>query len=459
MNNSSKSSGYRLAFVVLTCLFFMWGFFTVLNDILIPHLKVVFDLTHFQAMLVQFAFFVAYFVGSLVYFIISVSFGDPINKIGYKGGILLGLALSATGSALFYPATFIHQYWFYLMALFIVGLGFTLLQIAANPYVAILGKPETASSRLNLVQAFNSLGTTIGPAIGGYLIFHYFAGAQAVKIPYIIYAGIFLFLAFLIIVVKLPKITNPDEKVAGFGSLHYKNLVFGIFAIFMYVGAEVSIGSILISFLGLKEIAGLNEADASTFLSFYWGGLMIGRFLGAVSLSDMKNTTIKYWIMIGIPLLAFSAVLSLTNLQIASVYGIFLMINLLAFHFGKSKAGRTLTIFSLIIIILLIVSLGSNGALAMWTVIGIGLFNSIMWANIFTLAINGLGKYTSQGSSMLVMAILGGAIIPPLQGKIADIWGVHLSFIIPVFSYIYLAYYGWQGFKVTKFKKFIENKI
>ncbi|MCF6241689.1 MAG: sugar MFS transporter [Bacteroidales bacterium] len=459
MNSSSKSDNYTLPFIVLTALFFMWGFFTVLNDILIPHLKAVFELTHFQAMLVQFAFFGAYFIGSLIYFIISVSFGDPINKIGYKGGILLGLALSAIGSALFYPATYIHLYWFYLMALFIVGLGFTLLQIAANPYVAILGKPETASSRLNLVQAFNSLGTTIGPAIGGYLIFHYFAGVQAVKIPYIVYAGIFLLLAFLIIVVKLPKITNPDEKVSGFGSLHYRNLVLGILAIFMYVGAEVSIGSILISFLGLKEIAGLNEADASTFLSFYWGGLMIGRFLGAISLSDMKNTTLKYWIMTGIPLLAFLVIFYLSDLQTASIYGIFLMINLLAFHFGKSLAGRTLTVFSLIIIMLLIISLGFNGTVAMWTVIGIGLFNSIMWSNIFTLAISGLGKYTSQGSSMLVMAILGGAIIPPLQGKFADIWGVHASFIVPVFSYIYLAYYGWSGFKVRKFKKYIENKI
>ena len=452
MNNNSKN--YTLPFIILTALFFMWGFFTVLNDILIPHLKSVFELTHFQAMLVQFSFFGAYFIGSLIYFIISASFGDPINKIGYKGGILLGLALSATGSALFYPAVFVHQYWFYLMALFIVGLGFTLLQIAANPYVAILGKPETASSRLNLVQAFNSLGTTIGPAIGGYLIFHYFAGNQAVKIPYLIYAGIFLLLGFLIITIKLPRITNPEEKVAGFGSLHYKNLVLGIVAIFMYVGAEVSIGSILISYLGLKEIAGLDEASASTFLSFYWGGLMIGRFLGAVSLSDMKDTTQKYLIMTGIPIVAFFIILSLTNLQTAAIYGIFLMINLLAFYLGKSKAGKTLTVFSLVIIVFLMITLGFSGKIAMWTVIGIGLFNSIMWSNIFTLAINGLGKYTSQGSSMLVMAILGGAIIPPIQGKVADLYGVHISFIVPVFSYIYLAFYGWKAYKTKKFKIF-----
>lgn len=459
MQNNSEEKNYLIPFIVLTALFFMWGFFTVLNDILIPHLKSVFELTHFQAMLVQFAFFGAYFIGSLLYFAISVSFGDPINKIGYKGGILMGLVLSASGSALFYPATYIHQYWFYLMALFIVGLGFTLLQIAANPYVAVLGKPETASSRLNLVQAFNSLGTTIGPAIGGYLIFHYFAGVQAVKIPYIIYAGIFLFLGLLILVVKLPRITNPKEKVAGFGSLQHKNLVLGIIAIFMYVGAEVSIGSILISFLGLEEIAGLKEVDASKFLSFYWGGLMIGRFLGAVSLSDMKDQMQKYLIMTGIPVIAFLIIAYLSGIQTASYYGIFLMLNLLAFHFGKSKAGRTLSIFSVVIIAFLMIALSFNGKIAMWAVIGIGLFNSIMWSNIFTLAISGLGKYTSQASSMLVMAILGGAVIPPVQGYVADIWGVHASFIVPVLSYVYLAYYGWKGYKETKFKKFIKQTI
>ncbi len=451
MDNNSKSVNYSLAFSVLTSLFFMWGFFTVLNDILIPHLKSIFDLTHFMAMLVQFAFFGAYFVGSVVYFIISVSYGDPINKIGYKGGILLGLVVSALGSALFFPATIVNQYWLYLAALFIVGLGFTLLQIAANPYVAILGSAKTASSRLNLVQGFNSLGTTIGPIIGGYLIFHYFAGVDAVKIPYLIYAGIFILLAVLIMAIKLPKVTDPTEKVDGFGSLHHKNLVLGAVAIFMYVGAEVSIGSILISFLGLENIAGLNEVDASMYLSFYWGGLMIGRFLGAVSLSDMKNKANKYLLMIGIPLAAFAVIWYLKGLEIALIYGIFLILNLLAFYLGQSKAGKTLLIFSLFIIALLAITLGFDGSVAMWAVIGIGLFNSIMWSNIFTLAIVGLGKYTSQGSSILVMAILGGAIIPPIQGAVADAVGVHASFMVPVISYLYLAYYGWKGYLPGKF--------
>jgi len=444
MNSSAKSSNFTVAFVVLTSLFFMWGFFTVLNDVLIPHLKSVFELTHFMAMLVQFAFFGAYFIGSLIYFLVSASAGDPINKIGYKSGILLGLLVSAIGSGLFYPATYIGEYWVYLMALFVVGLGFTILQIAANPYVAALGSPQTASSRLNLAQGFNSLGTTIGPIIGGYLIFHYFSGESAVRIPYLIYAVIFLFLAFVVLLVKLPRLTNPEEKVEGFGALKHMNLVLGVAAIFMYVGAEVSIGSILISFLGLEEIADLTSVDASAYLSYYWGGLMIGRFLGAVSLSDMKNSYLKVLLMFGIPLLAFFIIWSIAGLHTALIYNIFLAINFAAFILGRSNSSRTLMIFSIIIIGLLLTAIGFNGAVAMWAIIGIGLFNSIMWSNIFTLAIDGLGKYTSQGSSMLVMAILGGAIIPPIQGALADVIGVHMSFIVPVLSYVYLAFYGWK---------------
>ncbi len=450
MDQNKKGANNLLAFSVLTSLFFMWGFFTVLNDILIPHLQSVFELSIFKSMLVQFSFFGAYFIGSLIYFLISVFLGDPINKIGYKNGILLGLLLSGIGSALFFPAPALHLYWFYLMALFIVGLGFTLLQIAANPYVAILGSEESASSRLNLVQGFNSLGTTIGPVIGGYLIFHYFAGINAVRTPYAIYAGIFILLGMIILFTRLPKVTKSDEKVEGFGSLKHRNLVLGAIAIFMYVGAEVAIGSILIRYLGLKNIAGLNEQDASLYLSFYWGGLMIGRFLGSVSLSTMTNKIYKNLLMIAIPALAFLVIWYLKGIHIASIFSIFLILNFIAFQFGKSKASRTLMIFSLIIISLLIITLSTQHSVAMWSVIGIGLFNSIMWSNIFTLAIAGLGKYTSQGSSMLVMSILGGAIIPPVQGAVADAIGVHMSFVVPIVCYTYLAFYGWKGYLQKK---------
>jgi FHS family L-fucose permease-like MFS transporter len=428
----------------------MWGFMTVLNDILIPYMKDVFELNHTKAMLIQFAFFGAYFIGSVIYFAISVMYGDPINKIGYKNGILAGLIISALGSLLFYPAAQFHMYGFFLSALFVMGLGFTLLQIAANPYVAILGSEKSASSRLNLAQGFNSFGTTIGPVIGGYLIFKYFgdsSGSDAVKIPYLFFAIIFLLMAGLIKATKLPRFTNPDEIKTGIGALRYRQLIFGMIAIFMYVGGEVSIGSMMISYLGLEEIGGLSEMEASKYVSIYWGGQMIGRFLGAVSLSKMKNNSLKLLGMILIPVAAFIIIMLTNGTETALIYGVFLVINLLAFFLGKSLPHRTLYIFALLNIVLLIVALTNTGPVALWTIIAIGLFNSIMWSNIFTLAIAGLGKYTSQGSSLLVMMILGGAILPVFQGLLADNYGVHISFLIPVFSYIYIAFYGINGYK------------
>ena len=452
MDNSIKSSNHTTAFVNLTFLFFMWGFMTVLNDILIPYLKNAFDLNHTKAMLVQFAFFMSYFIGSIVYFTISVLKGDPINKIGYKKGIIIGLLISGAGALLFYPAAQFQMYGFFLSALLVMGLGFTLLQIAANPYVAILGPQKSASSRLNLAQGFNSLGTTIAPVLGGYVIFTFFkdsAGSDAVKIPYLIFALIFILMAIAIKIVPLPRFTNPNEVVPGFGALKHRQLVLGMIAIFMYVGGEVSIGSMLISYLNLPEIGGFNDAEASLYVSIYWGGQMIGRFLGAVSLSSTKKST-KLLIMPAISAIAFVIIGLSTNFESALIYLIFLVINLAAFYIGKSLPHKTLYIFAAINIVFLIFAVTSAGELALWTIIGIGLFNSIMWSNIFTLAISGLGKHTSQGSSLLVMMILGGAILPLLMGLVADGYGVHMSFIIPIFSYIYIAYYGIHGYKPKK---------
>ena len=446
---------YTSAFISLTFLFFMWGFMTVLNDILIPYLKDAFELNHTRAMLVQFAFFTAYFVGSLVYFIVSFTGGDPINKMGYKKGIIIGLLIAALGALLFYPAAQFHLYGFFLAALFVMGLGFTLLQIAANPYVAILGSEKSASSRLNLAQGFNSLGTTIGPVIGGYLIFTFFKdaeGSDAVKIPYLVFSGVFLLMAVYIFKTPLPRFTRPEDEKTGFGALKFRQLVFGMGAIFMYVGGEVSIGSMMISYLGLPDVAGLSELDASKFVAFYWGGQMIGRFLGAVSLSDIKSKLLKYLYMAGIAMLSFVVIGFLDGFNIALIYGGFLVLNLLAFAIGNSLPHRTLFVFALVNLGLLTVALFSTGAIAMWSVIGIGLFNSIMWSNIFTLAITGLGKHTSQGSSLLVMMILGGAVLPVIMGAVADGMGVHLSLIVPLVSYLYLAFYGVNGYKPHKVK-------
>ncbi len=447
----SKES-FRIPLITLTSLFFMWGFLTCMNDILIPYLKGVFDLKYWQAMLVQFAFFGAYFIGSLLYFIFSIRVGDPINKIGYKNGIIIGLSISAVGCLLFYPAAQFLSYGFFLSALFVLGLGFTVLQIAANPYVSILGDENSASSRLNLAQAFNSLGTTIAPILGGYLIFEFFfentEGADAVKTPYLIFAMMFILLAILISKVKLPRFTNKDAIAKSAGALRYPNLTMGIVAIFMYVGGEVAIGSFLINFIGLEEIAGLDEVVAKNYLAYYWGGAMIGRFSGALSLSNLKPAK-KYVSMILLSLGSYAIIFAISGFSFSTTlpYIGLMLVNFFAFSFGRSFAGRTLGIFSIICITLLIGTIISSGYLAMWLIIGVGLFNSIMWPNIFTLAISGLGKYTSQGSSLLVMAILGGALIPVIQGFVADYVGVQTSFVVPLICYIYILYYGFIGSK------------
>lgn len=452
--NLEASKSNRFTLVLLTSLFFMWGFITVLNDILIPHLKAVFELSYLEAMLVQFAFFGAYFIGGLLYFLISMVHGDPIGKIGYKNGIIIGLLMSALGTILFYPAAHFQIYGFFLGALFILGLGFAMLQIAANPYVAIIGSEASASSRLNLSQGFNSFGTTIGPILGGYFIFEYFRntenGADSVVVPYLFLTLLLLLLAIAIKRAHLPRFVNAAQLIKGAGALKFPQLRLGAIAIFLYVGAEVAIGSFLISFLGLEKIAGLSEADASPFVAFYWGGAMIGRFLGAISLSSIDKRK-KYSSMLVVSLLAFGVVFGAVYLKTSIAfnqiipYFLFLIANYFAFIFGRSLPGRTLTVFALVPIALLLIGIFGSHMWAMWAILGIGIFNSIMWSNIFTMAIKGLGEFTSQGSSILVMFIVGGAILPPIQGAVADLVGVQLSFFVPMLSYVYLAYYGWRG--------------
>jgi MFS transporter, FHS family, L-fucose permease len=479
---SEPASGrsYRASFAIMASLFFMWGFMTVFNDILIPRFKGAFTLDYFHAMLVQLAFFGAYFIGSLLYFIISATTGDPIAKIGYKNGVVIGLLISATGSALFWPAANATSYPMFLTALFIVGIGFALLQIAANPYVTILGPEKTASSRLNLAQGFNSIGTTIGPLIGGYLIFHYFAktgahGAESVKVPYLAFGVIFLLLAVIFFFIHLPHV-GEGRVEPGAGALKYPHVVLGVVAIFMYVGGEVSVGSAIINFLGQPSIAGLPELEASKYVSIYWGGLMIGRFMGAVELSEMKKVN-KQVSLVVIPLLAYLVLWAATsapldamrggstggslfalwrdqfvaNGTVFRVYLPFVALCWLLFQFGKSLADRTLLIFSATVVGLLATVILVGGKTAMWCVVAVGLFTSIGWSNTFSLALEGTGVYKSQVSSLLVMAILGGAILPPLQGKIADLThNLQISFLVPLIAYAYVAFYGWKGHRLGR---------
>lgn len=420
LNTTGENKNYTFALSVLTSLFFMWGFITCLNDILIPHLKAVFTLNYTQAMLIQFCFFTAYFV-------MSLPSGYIVEKIGYKRGIVLGLIIAGIGCLMFYPAASIRSYGLFLTAFFVLASGITLLQVAANPYVTILGKPETASSRLNLTQAFNSLGTTIAPIFGSLLILsvavkstealsgmsaeelgaYQLTEAAAVQNPYVILALVLFVIAGVFAVIKLPVIeaatptevsgSSADDRASAW---KYPHLILGAIGIFVYVGAEVSIGSFLVNFLGEKNIAGLAEADAGKYVSFYWGGAMIGRFVGAAIMQ-------------------------------------------------KLNPGKVLGIAAITAALLVVITMLSSGSIAMWLILSVGLFNSIMFPCIFSLGVAGLGKHTGQGSGILCMAIVGGALIPLLQGFLADSIGVQKAFFIPVICYLYIVYYGYKGHRIV----------
>jgi len=383
----------------------MWGFITCLNDILIPYLKGAFSLNFTQAMLIQFCFFSAYFI-------VSLPAGMVVSRIGYQKGIVLGLGIACAGCLLFYPAASMGVYAIFLIALFVLAAGITILQVSANPYVTALGDPKTASSRLTMTQAFNSLGTTVAPFFGSYLIFgasgeHNSATASAsdVQIPYLILATALLLLALIFLYLKLPKLnhTNANTKVFSGGAWQHRHLVLGALGIFMYVGAEVSIGSMLVNYLANPDVAGLSEGKASKLLAYFWGGAMVGRFIGALVMQ-------------------------------------------------KISGGKVLAFNGTMAIALIFVSISSTGSVALWAMLGVGLFNSIMFPTIFSLALQKLGKHTPQGSGILCLAIVGGAIVPLLQGVLADSVGVTLSFILPALCYVYIAYYGLIGCRVTELK-------
>jgi MFS transporter, FHS family, L-fucose permease len=406
MNNHSSTthkpqSNQRFALIALTSLFFMWGFITSLNDILIPHLKGVFDLNYTQAMMIQMCFFGAYFI-------VSIPAGNLVKKVGFQRGIGIGLMIAAAGCLLFVAAAKAQQYSIFLSALFVLAAGITILQVAANPLVTAMGPTETASSRLTLSQAFNALGTTVAPLVGGALLFtvagQYATKAQeaeSVIIPYIGLAILLVLLAAIFTRISLPTPSNIEEDATDTPSvsiLKHRHLVFGTIAIFMYVGAEVAIGSLLVNFFGLENIAGLAEADAAHYVAYYWGGAMVGRFIGAALMQ-------------------------------------------------RISAGSLLTFNALTVIVLIISAILNDGHVAMWSILLVGLFNSIMFPTIFSLALKDLGPQTSRGSGLLCLAIVGGAILPVLQGFIADSIGLQISFVMPVICYLYIAYFGVFGSK------------
>ncbi|TKX28459.1 sugar MFS transporter [Campylobacter estrildidarum] len=396
----TRSNNFVLS--ALTALFFVMGFITVLNDILIPHLKVIFELNYFEAALVQFCFFGAYFVTGGI-------FGKLLEKIGYPAGVILGFIITAIGCVLFYPAASMASYPVFLGALFILASGIVLLQTTGNPFVTLLA-PGKEATALTLVQAFNSLGTTLAPLFGASLILsdtvkyaNKIQEAQSVQIPYLGIAGVLILLAVVIYLLKLPDVRDKAEQISnenhdGKQSLfEYSHFVLGAAAIFFYVGAEVSVGSFLI--LTMKEFAGIEETMGAKYIVFYWGGTMVGRFLGSAILAKIAPNKC----------LAFNSIMNIALIALAVLVG--------------------------------------GGTFAMIALLLIGLFNSIMFPTIFSLATKNLGKFTSQASGIINMAIVGGALMPPVQGLLADYFNLLFSYIAPMFCYFFVLFFALKGYK------------
>ena len=412
--SSEPSASYTGPLAVVTTLFFMWGFLTCLNDILVPHLKPIFDLNYTEVMLIQFAFFGAYFL-------FSIPSAKVVDWIGYQRSMVVGLLTMGVGAFLFVPAASVPSFPLFLVALIVLAAGITCLQVAANPYVTVLGRPETASSRLNLTQAFNSLGTFLAPFFGGLLILtaapktmeeiralapdalraYRLHEAATVKTPYVGLGIALVLLAIAIGSFKLPKIPHAQHQIGekvNDSIWRHRNLIFGAIGIFVYVGAEVSIGSFLVNYFSQPEIGGLTEKVAASFVAFYWGGAMVGRFIGSGLLQ-------------------------------------------------KIKTGHLLGICAVCAAALVTISMLTSGHFAMWSIILVGFFNSIMFPSIFTLGVAELGPLTGDGSGVMIMAIVGGALIPLAQGAIADKIGIHHAFFLPVICYLYILFFALSGSK------------
>ena len=455
------------SFVALISVFFFWGFVAASNGILIPLFKEKFLLSQFQSQLVDFAFYAAYAVGSLIYFFASRATGDPIDKIGYKKALILGLLISAVGSLLFIPAAGMASYPFLLCALFVIGLGFALQQIVANPFVINFGNKDTGAQRLNLAGGINSFGTTIGPVILSYAIFgNINAGTDAnssldqAKVPALILFLLFILCAIILWSSKLPQVQQSEKLDRDLGALKFPQLRLGMIAIFVYVGVEVTIQSNMGALLKMPEIKGLDHTKISHFISLYWGSLMIGRWTGSLAVFNLK-TNVKRVMQVLVPLIGFGVICFVNYLRGSNVsdfvyYIPYVLFVAAIFIFAGDNPTRTLLILSLTACTMMLVGLFSSGDLALYSFISGGLCCSVMWPCIFALAINGLGKYTNQGSALLIMMILGGAIIPPIQGLLADALNPHASYFITVICFAYLAWYAYKVKSIFKRQGLLE---
>lgn len=523
MNDRQHGRGIHPAFFVLITVFFFWGFVAASNGIFIPFCKNHFDLNQLESQLIDFSFYGAYFIGSLVLYLLSALRGEDIlNRIGYRKGIIYGLLISVIGAVLLIGAVNIGigmanktvAFFLILIAFFIVALGFSLQQVAANPFAVVLGNPETGAHRLNLAGGINSFGTAIGPLIISVLLFGS-AGSSAagttdisgVNKVYILLAALFLAVAILFAVAKMPEVTSKEhfEKTRkasramllvtaffvlivigivtgyrlplfvlgiigilwvligsnraaqksgeGWGAMKYPQLALGMIAIFVYVGTEVTIQSnmgALLELPGFLTPAGLSASQIDPYISLYWGSLMIGRWAGAITAFNLRRQ-VRRILLVVVPFIAYGVVL-LVNYLKGNDYTQLLpyipciVIQILGFFWGQEKPAKTLTIFGFLGIAAMLIGLFTVGKLAAFAFVSGGLFCSVMWPGIFALSISGLGKYTSQGSAFLIMMILGGSLIPPVQGGLADISfiGIHASYVVPVICYAFLAFFAYR---------------
>lgn len=456
--NYSKQTNWG-QFVPLVTVFFFWGFVAASNDILIPVFKKAFNLTQGQSQLVSVAFYVAYTVGSLIYMFISKAMKqDLVNKIGYKNGLIVGLLISASGTLLFYPAANLGSFPLMISGLFILGLGFSLQQIVANPLSIEVGPTETGSQRLTMAGGINNLGTTIGPLIVAFAIFgsatasNTEASIESVKIPYLILGAAFVLVAIFLKFSSLPQVTptiaeDHDDAVAGEhknSALKYPQLVLGMIAIFVYVGVEVSTASNLPAYM--EKSLGFATRDIAPYVSLYWASLMIGRWTGAVDAFDI-SAGFKKILRFLAPYLAFGVFLLVNaiakhDLSHFYIYGFIILVMIACDILSKGNPARMLLIFSSMGILALIIGMMTSGMTSVYAFTSVGLFCSTLWPCIFALAINGLGKHTNQGSGYLIMMIMGGGIISWLQGMLADMTNIHFSYIVGILCFAYLAFYA-----------------
>ena len=522
--DQNKSKKFASALYTVITVYFFWGFLAASNGIFIPFCKEHFSLTQFESQLIDFTFYGGYFIGSLIlYFASQASKVDILNRLGYKNGIVVGLGISAVGALAMVPSINAGSFPFILLSFFIIALGFSLQQTAANPFVIALGPPATGATRLNLAGSLNNIGGILGPLTVKLILFGTAVSAIAsadvqissINSLYYILAGLFIAVAIFFKVSDLPVVTN-DQKIeastkvnlplfilfvafllilaadpislslgipsqylvyaslaiilstligtifasaknkTGWGAMQYPQLILGMIAIFTYVGTEVTIQSNLGSLLKTADFGAFTESQVAPFISLYWGSLMIGRFTGAIDTFNLSKQT-KNILTLIVPFAAFALVLAVNHwlgedVSSLYIYAISVAILVVAFYIGQQKPTRTCMIMGLLGVAFMLAGLLTVGKVATFAFISGGLCCSIMWPSIFSLAITGLGKYTSQGSAFLIMMILGGAIIPPLQGKIADgatnvipgMSGLHFSYIIPALGFAYIAFFAWK---------------